>query len=105
MPTTAPSVTINVGTGEVTARPLTAAEQAAFDARVAEATADLTARQQATADLATTRTAVVGQLAGIAGLSWTALTAAQKQTLIVALLFKVGALDKNLIVQPLASWL
>jgi phage major head subunit gpT-like protein len=68
-------------------------------------TAAQLAQQQAAADDLTARTAVASLVQSTVGITWQNLTAAQKQALIVALLYRAGALDKNLTVQPLAGWL
>lgn len=88
----------DVATGQTTRVPATADDQAQSDANLA-------AQQQATSDEQTRRGAVVSQLQSLVGLQWGNLTAAQKQTLIVALLYKVGALDRTLTVRPLGDWL
>lgn len=62
-------------------------------------------RQQAAQDDATARAAVITLIESCVGLTWQNLTAAQKQSMIVALLYKLHALDKTLTVQPLADWL
>ena len=89
---------IDCATGETTRAPVTAADLAAQ-----QAAAD--AQAQATSDEQTRRSAVVSQLQSLVGLQWVNLTAGQKQTLIVALLYKVGALDKTLTVRPIGDWL
>ena len=91
-------VIIDCATGEATLAPVTDADLAAQQAAAA-------AQAQAAADEQTRRSAVVAQLQSLVGLQWGALSAAQKQTLIVALLYKVGALDKTLTVRPLGDWL
>lgn len=68
-------------------------------------TAAQAAQQQAIADDLTARNAVITLVQSTVGITWTNLTTAQKQALIVALLYRAGALDKSLTVQPLADWL
>lgn len=68
-------------------------------------TAAQTAAQQAAADDLTARNAVITLVQSTVGITWANLTTAQKQALIVALLYRAGALDKNAAVQPLAGWL
>ena len=68
-------------------------------------TAYQAAQTTKTNDAATQRSAVAAQLQALVGLQWTALTAAQRQMVIVGLLYRAGALDKTLTIQPLAGWL
>lgn len=91
--------------GQETTVPLTPEEQAAYAALQAATAADLAAAAQAAADDQTARTAAAALVQSCVGVTWQNLTTAQKQALIVALLYRAGALDKTLTVQPLASWL
>lgn len=51
------------------------------------------------------RRVVVQVVSGAVGVAWPDLTAAQRQALIVALLFKAGALDRQARVRQLSDWL
>lgn len=95
----------DASSGTDTTAPLTPDEQAAYNALQASTTADLAASAQAAADDQTARTAAAALVQSCVGVTWQNLTTAQKQALIVALLYRAGALDKTLTVQPLASWL
>lgn len=94
----ADSLIVDVSTGQVSTRPETAAE-------AAEKTGWAAAQQQATADEQTRRSAVAQAVQALVGVRWQDMTANQKQTLIVALLYKAGAIDKTLTVRPLSEWL
>lgn len=95
----------DIGAGEKVTRDLTAGEQANYDALQTITVAQIAAETQATADRSTARNAVANIIQDAVGVAWTSLTNAQKQAIIVALLYKAGALDKDLKVQPLATWL
>jgi hypothetical protein len=84
---------------------LTSTEQAAYDALQTAAAAQSAIEQQAAADDLTARNAAAALVQSCVGVTWQNLAVAQKQALIVALLYKAGALDKSLTVQPLATWL
>lgn len=56
-------------------------------------------------DASKARRFVVGQITDAVGVAWGSLTTAQKQALIVALLYRAGALDGQTRVRPLAEWL
>lgn len=81
-----------------TAAPTDAAITAAWQAQDA-------AQQQAATDDQTRRQAVVSQVQALVGVKFTDMTAAQRQTLIAALAYKLNAIDKTLAVRPLAEWL
>lgn len=93
------------GLGPHIARWLLAAPQPTAEQLAAADTAASAAAQQAAADETTRRGAVAQAVQALVGVRWTDMTAAQKQTLIVALLYKAGAIDKTLTVRPLADWL
>lgn len=105
MPTNTPSVVVDLTTGQTTTRPLTAAEQAEYDARQTAAAAEATVEAQRQTDRTTARNAVLTIINSAVGVRFQDTTQAQKLALIAALLYKAGALDKDLIVQPPASWL
>lgn len=98
-------IVVNTTTGEISTAPLTAEEQAAYDAAQKAASAAILVQQQAAADDLTTRNTVTTLVQSCVGVTWQNLTTAQKQALIVTLLYRAGALDKTLTVQPLAGWL
>jgi hypothetical protein len=99
------SATIDLSSKTTSTAPLSDAEQAAYTVAQAAAAAAQMAAAQAAADDQTARSAVATIVQSCVGVTWQNLTTAQKQALIVALLYRAGALDKNLTVQPLASWL
>lgn len=94
----ADALIVDLATGETATRPETAAE-------LAEKAANLVIQQQASADETTRRGAVAQQVQALVGVRFPDMNAAQRQTLIVALLYKLGAIDKTLAVRPLSEWL
>lgn len=63
---------------------------------------DILQQQQ---DQQAARSQVAQLLQSCVGVTWQNLTAQQKQAIVVAALYKFGALDKTLTVQPLGQWL
>lgn len=63
------------------------------------------ARQQAEKDAAALRTRVLTVAQTAVGTPIDQLTAAQVRALVACLLYRVGALDKSGVVQPLGGWL
>jgi hypothetical protein len=98
------AVNVDVATGDITTRLLTAEELA--DRATHQAQAD--AYAQAAANAAATRTAAKALVLPVAqsavGARFDQLTAAQVRALAAILFWQAGALDGNGVVQPLAGW-
>lgn len=74
-------------------------------ALIAAWSAFVTEQSAATTDEQTRRSAVQSQVQTLVGIDFRTMTAAQRQLLIAALAYKLGALDKTLAVRPLGEWL
>lgn len=96
---------VDCATGQATTPDLTAEELAALDFLRTQAEAETTVEQQRQADRTTARNAVLTIIVSAVGVRFQDTTQAQKMALIAALLYKAGALDKDLIVRPPADWL
>lgn len=66
---------------------------------------DAAAPTQREQDAATRRAAVETRVSALVGKTWDSMVAGERQTIIVALLYKLDVIDKDLKIRPLAEWL
>lgn len=97
-----PATVINLSTGQITQVALTPGEVAQRDA---ERAASEAANAQNDTDAATLRNKVVPIIQSAVGVSIDNLTAAQRNGLIVALLWNAGALNPDGTIKPLGQWI